>query len=74
MSAKRWLVERADNDFEDVGAESMTLESCGALRFWSGHLFEPRLEILYAPGTWLTVVANDDEEPPTDPTRPEPTT
>lgn len=56
---KAWLVERARDQFETIRAESMTIERCGALKFWSGHLFEPRLDVLFAPGQWVSVVMDE---------------
>lgn len=50
--SRRWFVERTRDNFEDVGALSMTLEPCGALRFKINDSGE---EIIYAPGSWITV-------------------
>ncbi|WP_159083916.1 hypothetical protein [Nocardioides terrigena] len=51
----RWLVERSRDNFEDVGAESLTVLDCGALKFWNGSLFAPKDVIYIAPGQWITV-------------------
>lgn len=49
---RRWYVERSKDNFEDIGALSMTLEPSGALRFVINDRDE---QIIYAPGSWITV-------------------
>ena len=51
----RWLVERTKDSFDDVGAETMTVLECGALKFYNGSVFAPRDVLVIAPGQWLTV-------------------
>jgi hypothetical protein len=55
----RWLVERPPGSeagqFEDVGAESFTIES-GALVFRTGD----QIEYVLAAGQWLTVCPGSD--------------
>jgi hypothetical protein len=51
----RWLVERPADDFDIVGAETMTVLPCGALKFYNGSAFEPEDVLVIAPGQWLTV-------------------
>jgi hypothetical protein len=53
--SRRWLVERSKNVFEDVGAEHLLVQNCGALKFYDGTHREPENILLIAPGQWLTV-------------------
>lgn len=52
MRKRTWYVERTRDGYDDVGAQSMTLEPCGALRF---RINERGEELIYAPGSWITV-------------------
>jgi hypothetical protein len=53
----RWLVERKQDVFDDVGAETMKVLSSGALEFTT----QSRLEVLYAAGQWITVVPDVED-------------
>lgn len=56
---RRWLVERPNGEFEDVGFDCMEIKDSGALVFrkdiWG------RMEYVLAPGQWLTVTNNDED-------------
>ena len=52
----RWLVERTQDRFEDVGAVSIALHPSGALVFYDK---EHEVEIAYAPGQWITVCPDE---------------
>ena len=60
----RWLVERENNTFEDVGADTVSFEGSSVIFYsydeasdsddpWGPKL---KLEIAYAAGQWLSVV------------------
>lgn len=58
----RWIVERSQDNFDDVGADRFYLDH-GDLVFESGPEFGPdnRIEIVYARGQWIVVVPSGDE-------------
>lgn len=60
MNGMRWLVETRPDTFDDVGADCVEVVSGGALKFSSGTLGRD-VQVIYAPGQWLTVVPGEDE-------------
>ena len=50
-AADRWLVERPNDEYDDVGADAWRVES-GALVFYDA---QGDRALAYAPGTWLYV-------------------
>jgi hypothetical protein len=56
---KKWVVETAPDVFTDVVLPRLTVEPSGALSFRRG-IAEP-LELVLAPGTWLSVHRAEDE-------------
>lgn len=52
----RWIVEREQGRFEDVGQEHMVVADSGALVFFDadGSVLQPSYVI--APGQWVSVV------------------
>lgn len=55
-----WLVERTKNTFETVHFEHVEVHQSGALLF-STDVFT-RAEYVLAPGQWLSVTGENDEE------------
>lgn len=54
--SRRWMVERPNGAFDDVGANLMAIALGGALQF----THEGKIVVAYSPTSWVAVTEEDD--------------